>query len=109
MRIALYRHKVTIQQPSTGKNSAGAPAPAWSTLAIRWAGIKPLSGREYIAAQAAQSKTSHEIRMRWDSTVSATVPKMRVVYGARTFEIISAVNENERNKTLVLMCEEKTS
>ena len=38
--------------------------------------------------------------------LSGIVPKMRVKYGSRIFDILSVINVSERNRELQLMCRE---
>ena len=75
----------------------------WSTYATVQASIEPISGREYFAAQSTQADVTHRIRIRY---LSGIVPKMRVSYNSRIFDILSVINVGERNRELQLMCRE---
>ena len=75
----------------------------WSTYATVQASIEPISGREYFAAQSTQADVTHRIRIRYFSGI---VPKMRVSYNSRIFDILSVINVGERNRELQLMCRE---
>jgi len=67
------------------------------------ASIEPVSGREYFAEQSTQADVTHRVYTRY---VSGVVPKMRVKYGSRVFDILSVINTRERNVELQLMCRE---
>lgn len=103
VRAGRMRQKVIIQELTDAKGAQGGRSETWATFQNVWAAIKPLRGREYFAADQAQSRVSHEIRTRW---ISGVTPKMRVTYDSRTFRIQSAINEDERDQVLLLMCEE---
>lgn len=104
MRAGLLRHKVTIQTATETQDAIGQRVSTWAALATRWAAIEPMTGREYHGSEALQSEVTHKIRLRHVEDVTA---KMRVIYGSRTFEIISAINVGERDKQLHLMCREE--
>ena len=58
---------------------------------------------EYFAAQSTQADVTHRIVLRF---LSVIIPKMRVKFGSRVFDILSIINVNERNRELQLMCRE---
>lgn len=55
--------------------------------------------REQFAAQAVQSEISHRITVRYRPELAnpTSVAAMRVVYGTRVFNIIGALNIDERH------------
>lgn len=61
-----------IQDPVTGEVSR-----AWVEVATVWAAIEPLSAREFIAAQATQSKTVARVVLRFRDGLNAA---MRLVH-----------------------------
>lgn len=68
------------------------------------ASVDPLTGREWLNADKQEAGISHRIRMRWMPNV---VPKMQIEFDGRTFNVVSAINKEERNIELELMCLEK--
>ena len=54
-------------------------------------------------AQQMQADVTHRVRFRYVAGVTA---KMRVLYGARIFNVLSVINPEERNREIVLMCKE---
>ena len=103
MRIGKLRHRITIERVVETQDADGAVIETWSTYATIQASIEPISGREYFAAQSTQADVTHRIGIRY---LSGIVPKMRVKYGSRIFDILSVINVNERNRELQLMCRE---
>jgi SPP1 family predicted phage head-tail adaptor len=60
-----------IQDPTTGQIET-----EWTLLRSIWAQIRPLSAREYLAAQQIQSQVSSVIKIEFASDIDAT---MRIV------------------------------
>ena len=89
------RHRVTIQAYADGGRDAdGFPMPsAWTDYTQLWAKVTPLSSRDLIAAQAAQSEVVARmvIRHRTDITTD-----MRVIYRGKIYAITSpGLDDNE--------------
>ena len=100
------RKKITIQNVTESKDSYGQPIETWSTYAIRYADVVPSSGREYVAAQQRYAEEITLLKVRYDSLTKNIVPKMRVKYGTRILNIEAAINEQELNKHINLLCRE---
>lgn len=94
--------RVKFETPPTGQDEYGAPTTTWGTYGTFWASVEPLSGREFIQAQAAQSELTHKITTR----ASGIVPNMRAVYDSRVFEITAVLNQQERGALYVIMAKE---
>lgn len=97
------RKKVSIQRRNATKDTFGQAIQTWSDVLVCRASIEPLSGRELVAAQAINAETTHEIVIRYRAGIT---PAMRVLYGARAFNILSVLNQQERNRWLVLNASE---
>lgn len=72
------RHPVAIDDlvETRSPSGSGGTTKSWVNVVARtWAKIVPASGREYVAAQSAQSKVTGRIVIRWRAGVTA---KMRV-------------------------------
>ena len=74
------QHKVTPRDPMTGEFGE----PAWDLFAKVWAQVTPLSARDLIAAQAAQSEATARIVIRYRIGVLST---MRIVYRDEVYSI----------------------
>ncbi|ABR74602.1 head-tail adaptor protein [Actinobacillus succinogenes] len=103
MNIGKLRHRITLQKQINTVNDYGAAVTTWKNVATVWADVRPLSGREYFAAQQVQSEVTTQI---WLRHLPGIVPTMRVKFSERTLEILSVLNTQERNISLQLMCKE---
>lgn len=106
MLAGKLRHRVTVQQLVAGspnQNAVGEPDTAWTDYLSAWASIDPVTGSEPFMAQQQFPKVSHKIRMRYRDGVTAD---MRVTYGSRYFDIKAVLNWGERDRELLLLCEE---
>lgn len=108
VRAGTLRRRLAFQTRSTAQDASGQPANVWTTAFIAWGDIEPMTGRELIAAAAVQSAVTHMVTVRWRPELSnpQAVAAMRILYGTRIFNIHAAMNEDERNRVVSLMCEE---
>lgn len=106
MKAGDLRRRVTIQQPVESEDQFRTPAVSWEPYATVWAAVEPLSGREFIEAQNTKSELSVRIRMRY---LAGVTPGMRVLYGARIFDIKVVIDLEERHREMHLMCSEVRS
>lgn len=79
-RIAIQAHQYIGQDSSTGEEVR-----KWATVRECWASIEPLSARDLIAAQAAQSKATARITIRYADDIGAS---MRILHVRRGKEVI---------------------
>jgi SPP1 family predicted phage head-tail adaptor len=103
MRASDLRKRVIIEQRSSSIDSEGGQAITWSTFAVIWAGIEPLTGRELLAAQEVQSEVTHQVQIRYLAGINT---KMRVNYSGRYFNIHAVIDENERHRQMTLLTSE---
>lgn len=68
-----------------------------------WAGVTPLSGREYEESQKLRAETTYNIKMRYSADIKSN---FKILYKNRIFEIISVLNLDSRNRELKLVCSE---
>ncbi|WP_423815574.1 phage head closure protein [Pseudomonas putida] len=80
------RHRIEIQQKVTPRDPVTLEfgEPEWQLFAKVWAQVTPLSARDLIAAQAAQSEATARIVIRHRSGV---LPAMRIVYRNELYSI----------------------
>jgi len=103
LRAGALTRYVAFQSNTPTRNLAGEAVDAWTTYENAWVSINPLSGRELMVAQQSQSTVTHRIERRYSALVSAN---HHILFGTRTFEINSIVNEDEGDHKLILMCTE---
>lgn len=103
MRAGDLRHRVTIQQAAETQSGSGAIGQTWSDVAAVWASIEALQGREVFAAQQINAQVSSRITIRYRAGI---IPKMRMVFGARTFNIEAVIDPDGRRRELQLLVSE---
>jgi SPP1 family predicted phage head-tail adaptor len=86
MQAGKLRHRVTFERPGLIQDpGSGDMVPGWELV---WekvpASVEPLSARDLIAAQAAQSQASGRIRIRYRPGV---LPTMRILHRGTVYEI----------------------
>lgn len=104
MQSGKLRHRVTIQSRVSGspqKKPSGAPDDSWTDFLTCYASIEPLRGREFLEAQAVQSRVEVRIRIRYRAGITAA---MRVVKGSTYYHVEAVINPEMRNRELQLMC-----
>lgn len=103
MRARSLRRKILIEHVTETRDAIGGVIETWSTFAVRHASVEPLNGREYFDSRATQADVTIRFRIRY---LEGTVPKMRVNYNSRLFDIESVIDTSERHKEMLLMCKE---
>jgi SPP1 family predicted phage head-tail adaptor len=101
--IGKLRHSITIESAARTPDGAGGATLAWSTFVSTFASIEPASARERWMGHQVEADVTHKITMRYQSGITSA---MRVVFGARVFQIHGITNEDERSQWLHLACEE---
>ena len=97
---------LTVQIVTAGNELSGEPAETWTTEAVIWCSVKPLSGREYVAARQLESSVTHTITSEY---IDGANPAMRLVQLStdgmdtvlRQFHIDSVINVDEGNRELL--------
>lgn len=86
MRAGDLRHRIQFQKLVSGMNpETHEPLPGeWVDVVKVWAAIEPLSAREFIAAQAAQSEVVGRLVIRRRNDIKA---QMRGVYRGQIYNI----------------------
>lgn len=103
MRAGQLRHRVTIQQRTDADDGAGGLTITWTPLTVLWASVAPQTGRETIAARQVTPAMTHLVRLRYYAGLTT---KHRVVLDGRALDILAIQNVEERNRELVLSCQE---
>jgi SPP1 family predicted phage head-tail adaptor len=102
--IGALRQPLTLEAPIRTEGEGGTATLAWSVVAQVWAAIAPLTGREMVSADAVAGRVTHEVRLRFRGGVR---PEMRFTIGSRMLEIRAVLDEGERHRWLVCLCEER--
>ncbi len=103
MNIGKLDQRITIQALAAGQDAFGAPITTWTTVvATVWAGLKDMTGREYLAAAAVQNIVQTKITIRYPGNAVTILPGMRVVHGANIYNIEAVLGQDKVMR--VLMC-----
>lgn len=96
------RNKIVVIQQITGTttDSYGGTIPVWGAFTTVWAFIRPLRGRDLVAAQAAQNLTELVFNIRY---VAGVLPTMRLVYDSKNYDITALINIEEANREIDIM------
>jgi len=112
MRAGRLRHRVSLYRPTTATaneygETVGEPEKVRSNAidGDYWAEIAPASGGETQSGDQTQASVSHTIRLRYDPNLRP-LPSWKVVYHARSFEVLSWVLVDERNREILISARE---
>ena len=103
MRVGPMKHLGSIEEYVETTDSVGGVVKTWSLFSKVWCSISPLRGDERYVSAEKHATATHKVTTRYIAGVN---PKMRLVVRGRTFEIISALNIGERDKTMQLVVKE---
>tara|TARA_R100000655_G_scaffold77938_1_gene117272 strand:- start:10959 stop:11279 length:321 start_codon:yes stop_codon:yes gene_type:complete len=101
--IGQLRESITIQTLASTKDTGGGISANFADSETIHARIKPTNGKEVFQQGVVQDRVTHEIFIRYNSSVTA---KTRIKYGSRFFNIRSVINIDERDRYMKLLAEE---
>jgi SPP1 family predicted phage head-tail adaptor len=110
MKAGRLRHWIQIEKKNKSRDAYGSEIIAWSTDFGTWASVQPLRGTKYFASMQLQSNISHQVTLRYQTLGNTTEigpGYCRVKFNDRVLTIMSAINPDERNISLELMCKEE--
>ena len=102
MPAGQLNQRVTLQRRASGLDAAGQTSTTWSDVATLWANVRPLRGRDLLAAAQQQATFDAKVTIRYRADVLATD---RLVWGTQPLEIVGEpINVDGRSVDLELMC-----
>ena len=105
IRAGRNRHRVQIQNRTQAQAlPGGGLVDTWTTALTTWCEIKPVSGNENRAMDGANALVSHEIRMRWNDSVT---PESRLVRGTTTYQIVHVLELFEVKHEMKILATER--
>jgi len=93
--------RVVLQSKSVVRDAMGGETITWVDAATVWAEIRPLRGRDLVAAQQAASEVTARITVRYRTDVQAD---WRVKHGSDLYDILAVVTPMARIEVLELEC-----
>ncbi len=105
MRAGWLRHRLALQTPTEVRGSSGGVTKTFATDSTVWGGIEPLRGKEYLAIGQTQNEATVRITIRYHATIKDTWRVLDTGNSPQTkYTIHSIINENERDRMMILMC-----
>lgn len=84
MRAGKLRFRVAVEQNlGSTPDAAGHAADNWQNVALLWASIEPLSGREYWNNKQVGADMTHVVRMRWQPMMADWKSSLRINFDGR--------------------------
>jgi head-tail adaptor len=112
-RAGLLDTLIALQRNTQSYSSTGEPIEMWSTLAQRWADLRPVLGTEVNAAEQWVAREQIEFTIRWSPELGDLSPLDRLICPAsaaasspiivRSIYDIIAVHQPERNDTMKIL------
>jgi len=93
-----------IEIPLTAGTAGGLTPGTALQIAERWMRIDPVSGSEAFRFNQQNSKVTHSFEFRQYTT--GITAKMKMLYGARLFEIVAVMHDENRKRWTRLICNE---
>lgn len=101
MRSGQLDQRISVERLVEGYDELGQPINTWLPIVTTWAAVEPLTGREYIAAQAAMSEVKLKIIMRYRPSIT---PADRVSHNGQVYGIEAVIDVHSSRRELHLMC-----
>ncbi|MBK9077731.1 MAG: phage head closure protein [Hyphomicrobium sp.] len=95
--IGDLRHRVLIETAARTGDGGGGAVLTWTAAAQVWAAIWTRTSDETFEADRIAGRATHDIWIRYRSDVK---PEMRVRFGARVFDILGAIDVEDRQRWL---------
>lgn len=99
---SLNKH-IVFEVPNISFGECGEQEKTWMVHATVWASITPRRANEALRDEMLTSTNTAIVRIRHLTTISTD---MRILYGARIFNIRSIINPNETGQLLEMLVEE---
>jgi len=97
---------VTLYTQSLSTNEYGEVLPAFTQISTEtvWAKVENMGGSENFTGMNVEAVRNRKFTIRYSTRVNGIDEKDRVVYDGETYNILSVINNGERNKELILIC-----
>lgn len=102
-RIGDLRHRVTLQSRTDTADGRKGFTTTWATLAVVWAAVESISGREALIAGQMNAALTTTVTIRHRSDISV---KQRILFGARTLQIENYQDPDGRKVWTKMLCSE---
>lgn len=104
VRAGDLRRRVTIERPERTSDGAGGSTIAWQEVAVVWAAIWSRSADENFTLDRVAGTATHDVWIRYRAGIR---PDMRIRFGSRIFDILGAIDVEDRGAWLKCTVEER--
>jgi SPP1 family predicted phage head-tail adaptor len=104
VKIGDLRHRVVIERGVRTSDGGGGSTIEWQTVAEVWAAIWSRGAGEGFTCGRVAGTATHDVWIRYRADVQ---PDMRIVYGERVFDILGAIDVEDRAAWLKCPVEER--
>lgn len=102
MKAGQLDQRVTVEQQVEIQDGTGQVIVEWAVLAIRWAAVEPLRGRDYLVAQQIPvNELTTRIRLRY---LRGVRPGDRVLHGDDVYDVVTVITPRSQRRETELMC-----
>lgn len=98
------RHRIVIERPERTSDGAGGSITEWIAVAEVWAAIWSRSADENFTLDRVAGTATHDVWIRYRGDVR---PEMRIRFGVRIFDILGAIDIEDRGAWLKCPVEER--
>ena len=101
-----FRHRVTIHEAIETRNEFGEMEQAWAaieTVPTVWAMVTQTGEAESVKQGELKTIGKYQVEMWYRSDLTT---EHRLIYGDKTLEIESVINEGELSRKLIVICSE---
>lgn len=99
VRIGDLRHRVQIESAERSSDGGGGATVTWTVVADVWAAIWTRSSDEAFEHDRMAGRATHDIWIRHRTDVK---PEMRIRSGSRVFDVLGAIDVEDRGRWLKL-------
>lgn len=103
MKTGEMRRQVTIRTMARTPDGMGGYTETPTDVGPIWAKVEPLEGREQLMAMQTGMERPHRFTMRYREGMTGA---QTIIYEARTFDVKSVTDPEERHRELVIMSDE---
>ncbi len=104
VRAGDLRTRITIERQSRAADGQGGWSVTWVPVAEVSAGIWPRTAGESLQHDRPAGMATHDIWLRYRTGIK---PEMRIVAGARVFDILGVIDVEDRKRWLKCIVEER--
>ena len=99
----ILNKRITIQQNVETDNGRGGFTESWEDVGTYWAEIKPLFAKQIFEYRSLNVHATHQIKVRANVIIDEDD---QIIYGSRTFEVLTVENESESEVVKWVICKE---